>query len=129
MAARARRALVYALKGHGIEITYKTKERELTVVSDDLRVSTDGKLEVERAVEREIGALVTAVLLPSTRNGTRITLTLLLPDVNLAAGQTASGEVTGAAIVTQHFENVVGGAPPVLKSYDVRPLRGSASPG
>jgi hypothetical protein len=129
MAARARRALVYTLKGHGIEITYKTKERELTVVGDDLRVATDGKLDVEHAVEQEVGSLVTAVLLPSTRNGTRITLTLLLPRVDLAADQPGAHEVTGAAIVTNHFENVVGGAPPVLQSYDVRPLRGSVSPG
>jgi hypothetical protein len=77
----------------------------------------------------ELGLLATAVLLPSSRNGTRITLTLVLPEVKLKTGSTAPVEVTGGAIVTRNFQDVGGGPPPVLQSYEVRPLKGTASPG
>lgn len=117
--------ITYHLRGPGIEITYK--EGDLSIAGDDVptkHFQQDGEL-VTAATE--MGTEITAVLLSATRNDTKITLKLVLPDV--APKDTARSEVTGAAIITQQFRDVLGGPPDVLQSYDVRPLTGSAGSG
>src|SRR6266511_20106 len=84
----------YQLQGPGIEIRYQ---------EGDLFVNGEGDHLLEQrhfgddltTLATEIGTLTRAVLLSSSRNGTRFTLTLLLPDVNVTEGATDS-EVTGA---------------------------------
>jgi hypothetical protein len=115
----------YQLQGPGIEIRYQ---------EGDLFVNGEGDHLLEQrhfgddltTLATEIGTLTRAVLLPSSRNGTRFTLTLLLPDVNATEGVTEC-EVTGAAIITREFHDLVGGPPTVLQAYDIRPLAGSAT--
>jgi hypothetical protein len=117
--------LNFQLQGTGIEIRYR---------NGDLLVDGEGDhLLQERhfgddltAVATEIGTLIRAVLLPSSRNGTRFTLTLLLPDVNTSKDVTEA-EVTGAAIITREFHDLMGGPPTVLQAYDIRPLAGSVT--
>lgn len=117
----------YDLRGSGIEIKYQ--DGDLSVDGDHhlLRHRHFGA-DDERPLTvttTELGHLVTAELLESTRSGTRITLSLLLPQVVLTNDATDS-EVTGAAIITrQHHDDV--NPPPVLHDYEVRPLTGSAS--
>src|SRR6266511_2046715 len=109
----------YQLQGPGIEIRYQ---------EGDLFVNGEGDHLLEQrhfgddltTLATEIGTLTSAVLLPSSRNGTRFTLTLLLPAVN-------DTEVTGAAIITREFHDLVGGPPTVLQDHDIRPLTGSVS--
>ncbi len=115
----------YQLQGPGIEIRYQ---------EGDLFVNGEGDHLLEQrhfgddltTLATEIGTLTRAVLLPSSRNGTRFTLTLLLPDVNVTEGATDS-EVTGAAIITKELHDLVGGPPTVLQDHDIRPLTGSVS--
>ncbi len=119
----------YELKGPGIEITYRRSDGELTTMSDEFDLLADGKFVADTAVQPEIGILATAVVLPSSRAGLRITLTLLLPEVDVEADSKTPTEVTGGAIITHVFKNVVSRSSPVLQSYEVRPLQGTASAG
>jgi hypothetical protein len=123
-------AAVYRLKGTGIELTYRQSESKVDIKSEDDSLLTHDALDVVATAEPDLGLHLTATLLDSSRNGTRVMLTLLLPEVRLAAGTSADPEaITGVAIITRSFENLVGGAPPVLQSYDdVRRLEGTASP-
>jgi hypothetical protein len=111
----------YELRGPGIEITYR--KGELSVNGDqsylqDHQFTGDDSLD-ESATN--IGNMVTAVLDENIRVGTKVLLTLLLPDVSPQDG--AEGEqVTGVAVIT----NAVGGSS-VEQEYEARPLSGSAS--
>jgi hypothetical protein len=112
----------YELRGPGIEVTYR--RGGLTVNGDASSLQgrhfTDDQLEES---DIGIGHLVTAVLVPITRYGCRIILTLLLPKTDLPEGA-AGEEVTGAAVITNQNELLV---VPVLQLYDVRPLTGTVS--
>ncbi|MEU7436143.1 hypothetical protein AB0B07_35725 [Streptomyces sioyaensis] len=115
--------ITYDLRGPGIEITYK--KGDLSITGDDVptqHFQQDGEF-VTAATE--MGTEITAVLLSASRNDTKITLKLVLPDVVLK--DTTRSDVTGAAIITRQFRDVLGGPPDVLQSYDVRPLTGSAA--
>lgn len=117
---------VYHLKGAGIEITYRRGDGKLDITGDD-NLLTQDDLDVAVTVEPEIGVHITATLLESSRNGTRVMLTLLLPEVSERSQDPE--EVTGVAIVTRSFNDVVGDPPPVLQSHDdVRRLEGTALP-
>jgi hypothetical protein len=120
-----REARVYELKGAGLEITYRRSDGELDAKIDG---SSYEKLDADLAVEPEIGMLVTAVLLPSSRNGTRVTLTLVLPEARweLTRALSETAEVTGVAVVTDHYKDLVSGPPPVLQKHRMRPLEGTA---
>ncbi|MFF5809657.1 hypothetical protein [Streptomyces sp. NPDC012746] len=117
--------ITYNLRGPGIEIRYH--QGDLTIDGDDLPLGRqhfeDG--EALTTVATEMGTEITAVVLSSSRNGTKITLSVLLPEV--LPGDRAESEVTGAAIITRQFRDVLDGPPDVLQEYDVRPLTGSAS--
>jgi hypothetical protein len=116
---------VYNLKGPGLEITYRRSDGELDAKIDE---SSYEKLQADLTAAPEIGISVNSVLLPSSRNGTRITLTLLLPEVKwrLTRKLSESAEVTGVAVVTDIYKDVVDGPPPVLQKYEARPLEGTA---
>ena len=129
MTDELREADFYELEGPGIEITYRRSDGELTITGDELAFSSDNKFVADATVQPELGLVATAVLLPSSRAGLRITLTLVLPEVSLEPGSNAATDLTGAAIITSIFKRVVGGPRPVLQSYDVRPLQGAASSG
>jgi hypothetical protein len=112
----------YEVRGPGIEITYH--KGELSVDGDqsylqDRHFSGDGSLD-ESATS--IGNMVTAVLEESIRVGTKVLLTVLLPDVSLEDG-TAGEQVTGVAVITNagHLSGSV------EQEYEVRPLSGAAS--
>ncbi len=129
MSDEGTRADVYHLKGPGIELTYRRSDGKLDITGDDHLLVHDA-LEALVTVEPEIGLHLTATLLDSSRSGSRLTLTLLLPEVSWGREASRDPEaVTGVAVVTQSFKNAVGGPPPVLQSHDdVRRLEGTASP-
>jgi hypothetical protein len=115
----------YQLQGPGIQIRYQEGELFVDGEGDHLLEQRQFGDDLT-TVATEIGTLTRAVLLPSSRNGTRFTLTLLLPDVNVTEGATDS-EVTGAAIITKEFHDRVGGPPTVLQDHDIRPLTGTVT--
>jgi hypothetical protein len=120
-------AEVYDLTGPGLSVTYR-RSGELAVEGNEWPWLSDNTLDADVTVAPEIGMFVTAVLLPSSRDGTRVTLTLLLPETNWQPSRVPHrSDVTGVAIITRIFTDVVGGAPPILQAYEVRPLKGTAS--
>jgi hypothetical protein len=108
-----------------LEITYRRSDGELDARIDERSYEN---VEANLTLEPETGILVNAVLLCSSRNGTRITLTLLLPEVRwrLTRKLTERAEVTGVAVVTDTYKDLVDGPPPVLQKYEARPLEGAA---
>jgi hypothetical protein len=116
----------YDLKGPGLEITYRRGDGELDAKVDD---SSYEALEADLTAAPDSGIFVNAVLLPSSRNGTKVTLTLLLPEVKweLTRRLSESAEVTGVAVVTDSYKDLVDGPPPVLQKYEARPLEGTAT--
>ncbi|WP_328966701.1 hypothetical protein [Streptomyces sp. NBC_00239] len=117
--------ITYDLSGPGIEIRYR--RGDLTIDGDDLPLGRQHFVDGENltAVATEMGTEITAVILSSSRNGTKITLRVLLPEV--LPGATTESEVTGVAVITRQFRDVLDGPPDVLQEYDVRPLTGSVS--
>jgi hypothetical protein len=119
---------IYRLHGDGIELTYRRGDGKLDISGDEPLLSADD-VDVQVTVEPETGLHVTATLLESSRNGTRVMLTLLLPELRETPGRVRTLDVTGVAIVTSSFQEVLGGPPPVLQSHeDVRRLEGTAMP-
>jgi hypothetical protein len=117
----------YDLRGPGIEIKYN--DGDLLIEGDDPLLPANQILREDENLSEApdgIGSLITTELLASSRNGTRVTLSLILPDVGFT-GDEATPEVTGVAIITRQFEDVMGSRPAVLQSYGVRTLTGSAS--
>lgn len=122
------RAEIYHLKGAGIELSYRRSADKLDITGDD-HLLTQDDVDAHTTSVSEAGLHVTATLLESSRNGTRVMLILLLPDVSTIASSQEPIAVTGVAVVTRYLKDVVGGPPPVLQSYDdVRRLEGTASP-
>src|SRR5918995_5439008 len=98
MSAERVRAEVYDLKGPGIELTYHRSDGKLDITGDDHLLAHDA-LDARATVEPEIGLHLTATLLHSSRAGTRVMLTLLLPEVSWEPGTSQDPEkVTGVAI-------------------------------
>jgi hypothetical protein len=119
---------VYRLEGSGIELTYRRGDEKLDVSSDDELLNQDD-LDAHATADPETGLRVTATLLESSRNGTRVTLTLLLPEVSGAPRRVRTQQVTAVAIVTSSFRDLLEGPPPVLQRHDdVRRLEGTAVP-
>ena len=119
---------VYDLKGPGIELTYRRDSGKLDVKGDD-HLLTQEDLDAPATVDPHTGLHVTATLLDSSRDGTRVMLTLMLPEVSEGARRVAVQDVTGVVVVTRSFKNRVGGPPPVLQSYDdVRRVEGTVAP-
>ncbi|HSJ95184.1 MAG TPA: hypothetical protein VK896_14220 [Gaiellaceae bacterium] len=129
MSDEGTRGTVYELDGPGIRLTYRRRADKLDLAGDD-HLLTQDDLDAVATVEPDVGLRVTATLLESSRNGTRVMLTLLLPEVSWRSeGSQEPEEVSGVAVVTSSFTNAVGGAPPVLQRHDdVRRLEGTASP-
>jgi len=120
---------VYRLNGPGIELSYRRGDGKLDITSDDQLLNQDD-LDAHATAESETGLHVTATLLESSRDGTRVTLTLLLPELSEAPRRVRTQQVTGVAIVTSSFRHLVEGPPPVLQRHDdVRRLEGTAVPG
>ena len=118
---------VYHLKGQGIELTYRAREAKLDVSGDE-QLLTQDDLDAHATAMPDTGLHVAATLLESSRNGTRVVLTLLVPEVS-SPRRVRSQEITGVAVVTRSFKDRVGGPGPVLQSYDdVRHLAGTALP-
>jgi hypothetical protein len=119
---------VYRLEGSGIELTYRRGDEKLDISSDDELLNQDD-LDAHATADPETGLRVTATLLESSRNGTRVTLTLLLPEVSGAPRRVRTQQVTAIAIVTSSFRDLLEGPPPVLQRHDdVRRLEGTAVP-
>ena len=118
-------ALVYDLKGPGLEIHYAPQEGTLDVSTGglwdafDTRHFTGDAITTTPFVEAQMGQLVTVGLIPETRTGMRMSLTLLLP-----VG--ASDSATGAAIVTQE-QDIDGRGNVVVRRYEIRTLAGAVS--
>ncbi len=128
MADEQTRAEIYHLKGPGIELSYRRSANKLDIAGDE-HLLTQDDLDAHTASASEAGLHITATLLQSSRNGTKVVLILLLPDVSTMAAGHEPIAVTGVAVVTRSFKDVVGGPPPVLQSYDdVRRLEGTVSP-
>ncbi|MET9686063.1 hypothetical protein [Streptomyces coeruleorubidus] len=117
----------YDLRGPDIEIKYH--DGDLLIEGDDPLLPANHILREDENLSEApdgIGSLITTELLASSRNGTRVTLSLILPDVGFTSDE-ATPEVTGVAIITRQFKDVIGSRPAVLQSYGVRTLTGSAS--
>ena len=127
MTTQISQATRYTLTGPGLEIEYSPRDGELTVESEDWPQVSGETLETTVTEERDIGTLVTAVLLPSSRNGTRVTLTLLLPETEFEVSRAPKkADATGVAVFTSNFKEVVGGPPQVLQKYEALSLEGTA---
>lgn len=119
---------VYRLEGSGIELIYRRGDEKLDISSDDELLNQDD-LDAHATADPETGLHVTATLLESSRNGTRVTLTLLCPEVSAAPRRVRPQQVTAVAIVTSSFRDLLEGPPPVLQCHDdVRRLEGTAVP-
>jgi hypothetical protein len=110
----------YQLRGPGLEVTYQ--KGELFIDGDrsylEDRHFTEGLSEAPIAA---VGQTVTAVVNESTRSGSEILLTLLLPDAN---PRDADGEeITGVAVITD--SGGMGGS--VQQEYETRELSGRVS--
>jgi hypothetical protein len=120
---------VYHLEGPGIVLTYRPSTGKVDVKSEDDTLLRREDLDVVLAEEPNVGLRLTGTLLESSRNGTRVMLTVLLPDVRWIRTSHAPEPITGVVIVTRSFTNLIGGAPVVLQSYDdVHRLEGTVSP-
>ena len=118
---------VYRLKGAGIELTYRRDEGKLDVTGENSLLTHEG-LDAGVEAAPDTGLLVTATLLESSRNGTRIMLTLMLPELGDGPKSGEAQEISGVAVVASSFKDVVGGPPLVLHSYeDVWRLEGDVS--
>jgi hypothetical protein len=118
---------VYELEGSGIKLEYRRCDGKLNISGGDDHLLNTDNLDAEVAVEPDTGLHVTATLLDSSRNGTRVTLTLLLPELRETPGRLGTMKVTGVAIVTSSFRDLVDGQPPVLQSQgEVHRLEGTA---
>ncbi len=127
MSATQRAPDVYHLEGEGIELTYRAGEGKLDVSGDE-QLLTQRDLDAHATVMPDTGLYVAATLLDSSRDGTRVVLTLLVPEVS-SPRRVRTQEITGVAVVTRSFKDRVGGPGPVLQSYDdVRHLAGTALP-
>ena len=113
---------VYRLSGEGIEISYRRGDGKLDI-------SGGGDDHLLNQTDPETGLHVSATLLESSRNGTKVMLTLLVPELREGPRRVRTQEVTGVAVITSSFRNLVDGPPPVLQSHgDVRRLEGIALP-
>jgi hypothetical protein len=118
--------VTYSLEGPGISVRYSDDELVLDGDTHLLQKKFGADSDAITTSTSELGISVQAVLLLSSRNGTRFTLSLLLPQVDLPVGAPAR-EITGAAVIVRQFQDVVDGPPSVLQAYEIRPLRGSVS--
>lgn len=118
-------AVTYRLKGPDIEITYDQGTSKLNVTRGG---GGGGDFDVAAAAEPGFGLRITTPLLLSSRNGTEIMLALLLPAVTRHQ-DSAPETVTGVAIITSSFEQLLFELPAVLHRYDeVMLLEGTATP-
>ncbi|WP_190823553.1 hypothetical protein [Saccharopolyspora pogona] len=119
--------LNFQLSGPDIEVTYDGSSGALFVRGSGFWSLEDGAtFDGDRVSRPNLdggGQLLRVLLLASSRAGVATSLTILLPQVNHASAETES-DVTGAAVVTQDYQAVVGGPPAVLQQYDIRPLQG-----
>jgi hypothetical protein len=120
-------ASLYQLDGEGLSIIYNDRDNTLTVDLDEQQ-HLSGEHAAHTKALSHLGTLITAELLSSTRNGARITITVLVPEVGWPPSRAPhAADISGVAIITRNFRNVVGGAPPVLEHYDtVVTLTGTA---
>ncbi|MEU0031170.1 hypothetical protein [Streptomyces sp. NPDC006335] len=115
----------YLLSGNNIEVEYQ--DGELRLDGDDHFLKSSRQLsEIDLTrTETEIGTLITGVLLDSSRNGTKVTISVLLPDTQFPA-EVNTAEIKSVAIITDDYHHVLGSPPPVLYDYEIRPLTGTA---
>lgn len=116
----------FQLSGSDIDVTYDGGSGALFVRGSGFWSLEDGAtFEGDRVSRTNLdgGQLLRVVLLASSRAGIATSLTVLLPQVNHASAE-AESDVTGAAVITQDYQDVVGGPPAALQQYDIRPLQG-----
>ena len=119
----------YNLQGPGITVGYG--DGKLTLGTDDqgltaLKVASEENPHSVTTTTTENGIAINTVLLVSDRRGVGYTLSLLLPEVDLGPQET-NADVTGVAIITLQYRNIVGGPPAVLQQYEVKALSGTAA--
>jgi hypothetical protein len=111
----------FELRGEDIEVAWSPTDHVLSVSGDLL--ATGGPFPTETTASPALGLVVTATVLESSRDGTRVTLQLHLPGTEHHGGPPAP--VTGVAVVVRSFVDVVGGPPPVRHAFEVRSLEGT----
>ncbi len=120
-------ATVFDLEGTGIRLRYRSHDAKLDLSGDDGLLNHDD-LDVVVAVDTATGLRLTATLLESSRNGTKVMLTVLLPQLESLEESHEPCAVTGVAIMTKLFERVINRRTPVLQSYaNVWKLEGTAT--
>jgi hypothetical protein len=122
---------VYRLEAPGLEITYKRRHNALTLaVSDDCdlfpaRDEVSGSYVAAAVTEPAIGIRADAEL--HSEINRRITLTLLLPEVQWQAIDAETVKVGCVAVVTVWFFQTYMDASYPLEHYHVRQLTGTVS--
>jgi len=121
-------ANLFELEGEGVQIIYGIlrRRREFLDYRDEQRDLTfSGEKGEIVSLESGIGRMVTVTLEISPDNH-ELTLTLLLPQINLEG---RGGSFESLAIRTRHLSSIGGSAlvKEPLQTYEVLPLRGTAS--
>jgi hypothetical protein len=112
----------FELSGQDLSVRYTAHNKTLVVHGKDLVGQDEQTFSDVKLVESGIGVTITVVLLISSRNGTKISLHLLVPSTARAAKGAA---ITGVAIVVSDFSQLIDGAPPVLQAYVTKSLSGT----
>jgi hypothetical protein len=103
---------IYELAGGDLRLSLNRSAGTVDFFDEDGR-SRDGVPFELVATDEGTGLHVTATLLLSSRNGTRETLNLLIPDVTGDGPQ----EISAVAVVVKSFHHRVGGPPDVLQGF------------
>lgn len=111
----------YELSGEGIEVVYSPVQGGVALSGDLIPEPGDRPAEV--ASDPALGHVVTATVLESSRDGTRITLHLVVPSV-AHTGNGPAVPITAVAVLASSYVDLVGGPPAVRQSYEVRALAG-----
>jgi hypothetical protein len=120
---------LFELAGDGVKVTYSTSsidgQPRLSYQDAERDLSFAGEEIITQ--DSAIGHLVT-VSLETIPDAAELTLTLLVPDINLPAAATESS-VAAPALLTTHHSSIGGPAlvEGALQSYEVVPLEGTAS--
>jgi len=111
----------FELSGHDLSVRYTAQNRTLVVHGKDLVGQDEQTFSDVKVLASGIGATITVVLLPSSRNGTKVLLHLLVPNIGRITEQVA---ITGVATVVNDFSHLLDGAPPVHQAYESKALTG-----
>ena len=113
----------FMLTGEGIGVRYTADSGVLLVQGEGL-AGTNREFSGEKLVisSSDLGTMMTVCLLKSSRDGTQIRLSVLVPS---GIREPDEASITGAAIIVTDRTRSMGTRRSPLQDYDVRPLSGT----